>query len=93
MVMDAEVNTMSSVQEAVVQAAAQVLALDHVDPSHNFFELGGSSLSVALVTEQLESVLGIECPMQLLYENPVLADFAETLRKRQTDSNQASSPT
>lgn len=77
--MDVQTHLKSPVQQAVVQAVAQVLALEHVELRHNFFELGGSSLSVALVTEQLESELGLQCPMQLLYENPVLGDFADAL--------------
>ncbi|MBA2675270.1 phosphopantetheine-binding protein [Ramlibacter sp.] len=68
------------VHAAVAQAAAQVLGLDHADMNRNFFDLGGSSLSVALLTEQLENVLGVQCPMQLLYEHPLLADFAEAVQ-------------
>jgi hypothetical protein len=74
----------SPVHQAVALAAAQVLGLDRVDLRHNFFDLGGSSLSVALLTEQLEGSLGIPCPMQLLYENPVLADFAQALHGERT---------
>ncbi|MBA3771471.1 MAG: acyl carrier protein [Ramlibacter sp.] len=77
----------SSVRDAVFLAAAQVLGVGHVDPSRNFFDLGGSSLSVALMTEQLESILGVQCPMQLLYENPVLADFADAVQALENDAN------
>lgn len=77
-------NAMSPVHAAVAQAAAEVLDLGRVDLARNFFDLGGSSLSAALLTERLEETLGIPCPMQLLYEHPVLADFAEALRSRQT---------
>ncbi|MES2939508.1 MAG: acyl carrier protein [Pseudomonadota bacterium] len=80
MSIDTEANMKPSVHDAVCLAAARVLGLDRVDPASNFFDLGGSSLSVALLTEQLESTLGLQCPMQLLYEHPVLADFAEALR-------------
>ncbi len=76
----AETDMKPPVHATVAQAAAQVLGLDHVDMNRNFFDLGGSSLSVALLTEQLENVLGVQCPMQLLYENPRLADFADAMQ-------------
>lgn len=86
MSIDAGANVKPSVHEAVSLAAAQVLGLDHVDLSHNFFDLGGSSLSVALLTEQLESTLGVHCPMQLLYENPRLADFVDVIQTQVNDA-------
>ncbi len=76
----AQTDVKPPVHAAVAQAAAQVLGLEHVDMDRNFFDLGGSSLSVALLTEQLESVLGVQCPMQLLYENPLLGDFADAVQ-------------
>jgi hypothetical protein len=85
MPIDAEANMKTQVHAAVSAAAAEVLGMEPVDMQGNFFELGGSSLSAALMTEQLESRLGVPCPMELLYEHPVLADFADVLRGRQAD--------
>lgn len=71
----------SPVRTAVFDAAAQVLGVSRLEPDSNFFDLGGSSLSVALLTERLEGVLGTPCPMGLLYEHPVLTDFADAVQR------------
>lgn len=80
MAMPTQAAARPTVQAAVAQAAAQVLGLAEVDLRADFFALGGSSLAVALLTEQLEGALGVPCPIQLLYEHPVLADFANAVQ-------------
>lgn len=66
----------SYVEEVVCRVAAEVLDLDRVILSSDFFDLGGSSLSVAVFTDQLEVIFGMQVPMSLLYESPILSDFA-----------------
>jgi acyl carrier protein len=74
-----EANVISPVEQAVCRVAGQVLGLDKVLLSSDFFDIGGSSLSAAVFTEQLEDVFGMRVPMSLLYERPVLSDFAGAL--------------
>lgn len=76
---NAEASAISDVEEAVCRVAAEVLDLDQVILSSDFFDLGGSSLSAAVFTDQLEDVFGMRVPMSLLYERPVLSDFAGAL--------------
>jgi acyl carrier protein len=77
--MSGDADAISHIEEAVCQVAAQVLDLDKVVSSSDFFDIGGSSLSAAVLTEQLEDVFGMRVPMSLLYEKPVLSDFAGAL--------------
>jgi acyl carrier protein len=67
------------VRDAVVAAVAQVLGRAEVGPADHLFALGTSSLAAALISNALESRLGIDVPIRLLYEQPVVGDLAAAL--------------
>ncbi|MEK8173699.1 phosphopantetheine-binding protein [Streptomyces sp. M19] len=57
----------------------EVLDCGRVGAHDHFFELGGHSLKAARMVSRLRDVLGREIPLRLLFQHPVLADFARGL--------------
>ncbi|GAA4183183.1 hypothetical protein GCM10022252_10210 [Streptosporangium oxazolinicum] len=57
----------------------EVLELDHVGPHDNFFDLGGTSFSLAAVHARLTETLGRRMPMVTLFEFPTIAALSRHL--------------
>ncbi|MCX4098669.1 non-ribosomal peptide synthetase [Nocardia sp. alder85J] len=66
-------------EAAVAAAYAEVLGLDRVGSEDNFFDLGGTSLSVFTVQRALSERLHIDLPMATLFTDPVVRDLAARL--------------
>ncbi|MEL4177860.1 non-ribosomal peptide synthetase [Roseateles sp. PN1] len=49
----------------------------------NFFDLGGDSLAALSILDAMEQVLGRRLPLQLITDNPTIAQLAQTLTKPQ----------
>jgi acyl carrier protein len=63
-------------EEAIAAMWARVLGLERVSRDDNFLEVGGHSLVAAQVVAQLRSKLGVRLPVRMLFEHPVLSEFA-----------------
>ncbi|XVU26693.1 amino acid adenylation domain-containing protein [Actinoplanes sp. CA-054009] len=57
----------------------EVLGRTDIGAEDSFFALGGQSLAATRVTGRLRQVLGLAVPVQTLFENPRLRDFAAAL--------------
>ena len=62
------------------QAFADTLGVGSFSKDDDFFQLGGTSLSAALVLTELEARLQIEIPVAELLENPTSGGLAKRLR-------------
>ncbi|MEV0127917.1 non-ribosomal peptide synthetase, partial [Dactylosporangium sp. NPDC050688] len=71
----------SVMEELVADVWAQILATDRIDAGDSFFGLGGHSLAATRVAGRLRDTLGCAVPVRLLFDHPVLADFAERLER------------
>src|SRR5262249_20789613 len=60
---------------------AEVLKLERVGRTDNFFDLGGRSLLTVLVASRLRQTFGVELTMRDLFEHPVLVDLADVVQK------------
>lgn len=66
--------------EKVLRVCAAALGMSRVAPTDNFFQLGGDSVSATRVVEQLSRELSTAATLRLLFEHPVIGDFAAQLR-------------
>lgn len=67
------------VDAAVTAAFAEAFGQDGITYDDDFFELGGSSLSAAIIVSKLEDRLGAEIPLRLLMENGRVGSFVDRL--------------
>lgn len=56
---------------------------DVADDSHLFDHLGASSHVAILITDKVRRVVGVDVPAQLIFENPVFADYVAAVRELQ----------
>ncbi|MER5635514.1 amino acid adenylation domain-containing protein [Kitasatospora sp. NPDC002227] len=63
----------------VAEVWEAVLAVTEVGAHDDFFALGGHSLAATRVAGRLTAALDFALPVRLLFEHPVLADFAAAL--------------
>jgi len=64
------------VEKTLAAVWAEVLGVEAVGIHDDFFELGGHSLLAAQVVSRIFKALGVDLPVQALFDAPVLADFA-----------------
>ena len=69
--------------EGLAQLWSHVLGVE-ARPQDNFFDLGGHSLLVARVLDQIEQVYGKKIPLATLFANPTLEGLEKALRDRET---------
>jgi aryl carrier-like protein len=67
------------VELAIAEATAEALRLASVGREANLLELGVDSLTGARIVGRLRTGLGLDIPLLALFENPVVADFAEEI--------------
>jgi amino acid adenylation domain-containing protein len=69
----------NSIESAIAQVFADLLHLEQVSVTANFFDLGGHSLLATQVISRLRSTFAVEIPLHYLFEAPTIADLAEQI--------------
>ncbi|HTG31297.1 MAG TPA: non-ribosomal peptide synthase/polyketide synthase, partial [Thermoanaerobaculia bacterium] len=73
------------IEQVLAETWSELLSVEPVGRHDDFFELGGHSLLATQAVSRARRSFRIEIPLQSLFRNPVLADFAreiETLQGR-----------
>jgi tyrocidine synthetase-3 len=71
------------VETGLVAIWEEVLGVEGIGTRHDFFALGGHSLSAVQVVTHLRRRFGIELPLREVFQNPVLADLARAAEAEQ----------
>lgn len=70
-------------EEELAGIWAEVLGVERVGIYDNFFELGGHSLLATQLIVRIKNILQIDIPLQLMFEQPRVAELARTIALRQ----------
>ena len=70
---------LTPLEQQVAALWSEVLGTPVSQPSDDFFDCGGHSLLATQVRSRVTQALGLDAPLRLLFENPVLADYARAL--------------
>ena len=76
---EGEPGAASEVEKAIAAAWRQVLGRQAVGRNENFFELGGNSVAMVRVYNQLRVSVGPDLPLVALFEQPTIAALARYL--------------
>jgi amino acid adenylation domain-containing protein len=71
--------TLGEIEQTIAAIWSNLLHIDRVGRSDNFFALGGHSLLAVQVISRVRQSLGVETKLAVLFANPVLSDFAQSL--------------
>ncbi|QDY37991.1 non-ribosomal peptide synthetase [Pseudomonas putida] len=79
---DSYVAPRSELEQQIATIWAEVLKLDQVGVTDNFFVLGGHSLSATQVIVRVREATGIDATLKALFEQPRLEDFSRCLEEK-----------
>lgn len=63
-------------EEEIARIWRRMLRLAQVSPDDHFLAIGGDSLAAVQMMVEVESRLGVQLPMQLIFQAPTLGEFA-----------------
>jgi acyl-CoA synthetase (AMP-forming)/AMP-acid ligase II/acyl carrier protein len=69
-------------EEMLARVWGEVLRVERIGARDNCFELGGQSLMATSMISRVRSEIGIEMPLQSIFEAPTLEAFAERILAR-----------
>jgi acyl carrier protein len=69
------------IEEVIAGIWGDVLKIERVSASDNFFDLGGHSLLAAQVISRMREAFGVEIALRELFEQPTLADLAREVEE------------
>lgn len=85
------VENLTPLQETIASVFREMLNLQRVSLSDNFFDLGAHSLLIVRVHERLKQEIDPELTLVTFFQYPTIGSLAEFLHKRQTPRRQTSS--
>ena len=68
-----------AVERLLASICTEVLGVERIGAHDDFFTLGGHSLLATRVIARLETALGVELPVRLLFEAPTIAGLAQRI--------------
>jgi amino acid adenylation domain-containing protein len=76
-------------EDLIADIWKDALAVDRVNATDSFFQLGGHSLKAAVVMIRMSAILGFDVPVRRLFEFPTLAALAEAVEQDEPAAGQA----
>lgn len=73
-------------EEKLAQIWQEILKVDTIGITDNFFNLGGHSLLVVRIINQIKKELGLNISVKTFFENPTIEALSEQLKDKKTES-------
>ncbi|HSK75928.1 MAG TPA: amino acid adenylation domain-containing protein, partial [Thermoanaerobaculia bacterium] len=78
---EADAAPLTPVEEVVAAIWAEVLRRERVGARESFFDLGGHSLLATQVISRVRTALGVDLPLQRMFESPTVAGLARAVEE------------
>ena len=72
----------NEIERTLVELLQQALGFERVGIYDNFFELGGHSVLAIRLIQQIRSEIGLDLPLNILFEAPTAVDLAAEILER-----------
>jgi acyl carrier protein len=69
------------VEQRIAEMWQDLLGLDRVGVTDNFFAVGGHSLLVTRLVTRMRAELGVQLPLQVVFDAPTVADMADAVER------------
>ena len=69
----------AGIERSLADIWRDILHVEQIGAADNFFEIGGHSLLAAQVRSRIQQLLGVELPLDALFEDQTLADLARRI--------------
>ena len=83
------VKPLGPIEEVVASIWAEVLGLEQIGTTDNFFNIGGQSLKAVQVVARLSEVLAVELPVATVFEAPTVQALARVVERSMTSEGPA----
>jgi amino acid adenylation domain-containing protein len=77
------------IEEVVASIWAEVLGLEQIGSTDNFFDIGGQSLKAVQVVARLSELLRVELPVTTVFEAPTVQSLASVVERSMTPERTA----
>ncbi|ASS74665.1 hypothetical protein CIG75_06565 [Tumebacillus algifaecis] len=78
----------TAVQEVLARLFHEVLGIEHVSTSANFFEIGGHSLRATQLAVSIRRIFGLEIPLHRLFERATIVEIEDEMKLTAGDLHQ-----
>ncbi len=89
---DASVNDASDTEAVLAAIWSRALDVEHVGPHDDFFELGGASLTAAVISAGVHAAFGVELDLGAVVDNPTVARMAAAVEALRSGDGDADRP-
>ena len=84
-----QVKPLGPIEEVVASIWAEVLGIEQIGATDNFFDIGGQSLKAVQVVVRLLEVLRVELPVTTIFEAPTVRSLAGVVERSMTPEGPA----
>lgn len=78
---------LSPTEASLAEVWSRTFGRDAIGPDDDFFDLGGDSLSAAVVAAHVHAIWQVELELRVFYDRPVLSDLAAEVDRRQSSAS------